>query len=163
MVRPETRSDLDKVEVAVVDKTAEQAEPVEPEASPEGAVAAEVEAPPSAEPGAPVDEEKSGSTPTDDSALRYALIHDGKVVNVVLWDGDPQKWLPPSDHLAVWSPTASPGQLYDPKTGQFSDGPPAPSGSVTEVEKLLALLETKELISASEVDLVLAKQENKNG
>ena len=37
-------------------------------------------------------------------AIRYAMIKDGVVVNVSLWDGDTFKWQPPEGVLCVPAP-----------------------------------------------------------
>lgn len=34
-------------------------------------------------------------------AARYALVSEGVVVNVVLWDGDTRTWSPPEGTVAV--------------------------------------------------------------
>lgn len=37
-------------------------------------------------------------------AIRYAMIKDGKVENVCLWDGDVSKWTPPDDMEVIPAP-----------------------------------------------------------
>lgn len=44
---------------------------------------------------------------------RYAIINQqGPVVNVILWDGI-QPYLPPQDHILVFSPICDIGDTYD--------------------------------------------------
>lgn len=90
----------------------------------------------------------------------YALVNDGMVVNVVIWDGVlytpavpevlPDKngeggspeipafgWSPPEGHLAVILPEGvSIGFAYDEATGEFSAPPMAPPPPVTESEMI---------------------------
>lgn len=37
-------------------------------------------------------------------AIRYAMIRDGVVVNVCLWDGDTFRWQPPENVLCIPAP-----------------------------------------------------------
>lgn len=56
---------------------------------------------------------------------RYALIDtDGKVVNVVLWDGDTKKWRAPSGLTAVQSDAAGIDDTY--ADGTFTPPTPQP-------------------------------------
>ena len=36
--------------------------------------------------------------------IRYAMIKNGKVENISLWDGDVTKWSPPEDMLVIPAP-----------------------------------------------------------
>ena len=38
------------------------------------------------------------------TAIRYAMIRDGKVENISLWDGDTTRWQPPEDMLVIPAP-----------------------------------------------------------
>lgn len=56
------------------------------------------------------------------SINRYALIKNGIVTNVVLWDGDEKRWQPPEDVDAVvvddgWGFGC--GDIYEYATGDF--------------------------------------------
>jgi hypothetical protein len=54
--------------------------------------------------------------------MRYAIIRDGAVVNIALWDGI-TPWSPGAGLLVVLAPAGVDiGWLYD---GQFSPPPPA--------------------------------------
>lgn len=45
---------------------------------------------------------------------RYAIVKDGVVVNLCLWDGDENKWTPPEGAVAVKVPAGvDVGWLYD--------------------------------------------------
>ena len=44
--------------------------------------------------------------------MRYAVVQDGVVVNVVMWDGV-SEWAPPAACTVVQSDTASIGDAYD--------------------------------------------------
>ncbi|WP_156438241.1 hypothetical protein [Burkholderia sp. BDU5] len=37
----------------------------------------------------------------------YALVQDGKVINIIVWDGDTAKWQPPDGVLACLLPLDS--------------------------------------------------------
>ena len=41
------------------------------------------------------------------TAIRYAMIKDGIVQNISLWDGDTIKWQPPEDMLVIPAPDHS--------------------------------------------------------
>ena len=51
---------------------------------------------------------------------RHAIVKDGKVVNVVIWEGG--SWLPPQGHMVVHCPDnqCDVGDTYDDKTNTFS-------------------------------------------
>lgn len=36
--------------------------------------------------------------------IRYAMIKNGKIENISLWDGDTTKWTPPEDMLVIPAP-----------------------------------------------------------
>lgn len=38
------------------------------------------------------------------TAIRYAMIRDGIVQNISLWDGDTTRWQPPEDMLVIPAP-----------------------------------------------------------
>lgn len=38
------------------------------------------------------------------TVIRYAMIKDGIVQNISLWDGDTTKWTPPEDMLVIPAP-----------------------------------------------------------
>jgi len=38
------------------------------------------------------------------AAIRYAMIKDGIVQNISLWDGDTTKWTPPDDMIVIPAP-----------------------------------------------------------
>lgn len=62
---------------------------------------------------------------------RYAQVHEatGFVVNVIMWDGNSENWVPPEGYVMVLDepPAAGPGFTY--VDGEFipppSGGPPA--------------------------------------
>jgi hypothetical protein len=37
-------------------------------------------------------------------AIRYAMIRNGVVENVSLWDGDTSRWQPPAEYLTIPAP-----------------------------------------------------------
>ena len=38
------------------------------------------------------------------SVIRYAMVKDGVVQNISLWDGDTTKWQPPQDVITIPAP-----------------------------------------------------------
>ena len=36
--------------------------------------------------------------------IRYAMIRDGVIENISLWDGDTNRWQPPEDFLVIPAP-----------------------------------------------------------
>lgn len=60
--------------------------------------------------------------------MNFAVIENGKVVNVVVWGGDPESWQPPEGSMAVEVPPDTPvtiGTEY--ANGEFVAPPPPPA------------------------------------
>lgn len=70
---------------------------------------------------------------------RYAVIRDGVVENVVVWDGE-SDWSPPEGALLVQSDEAGPGDGYDGKAFTRPEPAPADPPQPTIEEKYAALL-----------------------
>lgn len=68
---------------------------------------------------------------------RYAIVKDGAVVNICLWDGDTKKWTPPEGAIAVPAERdVGIGWKYE--RGKLKYGePPAQPQTETEVDKIL--------------------------
>jgi hypothetical protein len=59
------------------------------------------------------------------TAIRYAMIKDGIVQNISLWDGDTTRWQPPEDMLVIPAPDhIGMGWSYDGEN--WSEPVPAP-------------------------------------
>lgn len=87
---------------------------------------------------------------------RYAVVRDGVVENVVMWD-DESEWDPPEGTVLVKSDDASPADLYDGKAftrpaPQAEPEPPAPQPTI---EDILAVLPKESL------DLLAARVSNR--
>ncbi len=54
---------------------------------------------------------------------RYAVVRDGVVENVVLWDGE-SDWAPPEGSILVETAAAGPGDTYDGAKFRKSVAPP---------------------------------------
>lgn len=64
---------------------------------------------------------------------RYAIIKNNTVENVIEYENAPAHPIPgfSSDYIAVPDDTSSPGWIYNPATGQFTDpNPPPAEGAV---------------------------------
>lgn len=85
----------------------------------------------------------------------FALIKGSTVVNIVEWSGDRQHWSPPSGHECVPALGARIGDTWD---GQAFATPPRlePEPVVTDVDRLIDLLRTKNVITATDRDALRA-------
>ena len=63
--------------------------------------------------------------------MRYALIFQGKVINVLDWDGDLVKWQPPIGYTILQTEQGSPGDTWD---GQKFTTPAVPSLDYTAAQ-----------------------------
>ena len=65
---------------------------------------------------------------------RYAVVKDGVVVNVCLWDGDTTKWTPPEGAIAVLAESgAGTGWTYDRGRLQYGESPAKPEGEIDRI------------------------------
>ena len=87
-------------------------------------------------------------------ADRYAMVRDGKVENVVLWDGDSKTWQPPAGVEMVKSDDAAPGDGYDDKDGSFTPAPSPPTPAKSRDDRLLDKLVEKNLLTRAEADSI---------
>lgn len=81
---------------------------------------------------------------------RYAVVRDGVVENVVMWDGE-SEWAPPEGTMLVKSDDANPSDIYDGKafTRQVPQDEPEAAPQIT-IEDLVAVLspETRAALDA---------------
>ncbi len=68
---------------------------------------------------------------------RYAVVRDGVVENVVLWDGE-SDWAPPEGSTLVEDIAAGPGDVYD--GGNFHRPAPPPQAKPVTLEDVIAAL-----------------------
>ncbi len=66
------------------------------------------------------------------STQRYAIVRDGIVENVVLWDGDAEKWAPPKGAAAYAAPDDAVSRGWTYADGAFVP-PPAPVPSFAQI------------------------------
>lgn len=79
----------------------------------------------------------------------YAVIENGQVVNVIVWDGDTDNWQPPEGQIAVdisEGSTAGIGYTYD---GEVFTAPPVPPPTLAETLSINTAARDNYLASAA--------------